>query len=303
MDISMNIAGVWSKVDKDVEKSAKLIKDAGFDAVDFDLCGMVNDDHEFNGDDYVEIAKRYRAIIESNGLYVNQTHTPFTFKSCDYDNEEYYNNVILKRMVRSLEISAILGAETAIVHPLHYSEYHGFEEDWFNKNMSYYRYLLPYCKEFGVKMCVENMFRRDPRRKYIAHDTCSRKEEFIRYVDTLDSEYVVACLDVGHVGLPVQDDEAWDMAYALGHDRLQALHIHDNDYQNDRHLAPYSGIIDWQKVAKALGEIDYSGVFTYEITARTLDTVDMEFLPVTLKYYADIAKHICDMIDRSRPQK
>ena len=37
----MNIAGVWSKVDKDVEKSAKLIKAAGFDAVDFDLCEMV----------------------------------------------------------------------------------------------------------------------------------------------------------------------------------------------------------------------------------------------------------------------
>lgn len=299
MDISLNISCVWGKFGKDVAESVRYIKDAGFDAIDFDLCGMVADEHEFNGDDYREIAKKYRAIIEEAGLYVNQTHTPFTFSK--WDNEEHFNNVILPRTIRSLEISGILGAETAIVHPLHYSEYHGLEEEWFERNMAFYRALLPYCEKYGVKLCVENMFRRDPRRKIIAHDTCSRKEEFVRYVDTLDSKWAVACLDVGHVGLPVQDDEAQDLVRALGHDRLQALHIHDNDYQNDRHLAPYSGIIDWVEVAKALGEIDYTGVFTYEISGRAITNVDMEFLPVTLKYFADIARHICDMIDRNRP--
>ena len=301
MDISLNIASVWKRYGKDAGKAAKLIKAAGFDAVDFDLCPMDEDDDRFNRDDYRELAKECRRQIEAEGLYVNQTHVPFTFKN--WDNEEHFNNVIFPRTVRSLEISAILGAQTAIVHPLHYSEYHGHEEEWFEKNMAFYRSLIPYCEKYGIKMCVENMFRRDPRRKYIAHDTCSRKEEFIRYVDTLNSPYVVACLDVGHVGLPVQDDEAWDFVRALGHDRLQALHIHDNDYQNDRHAVPYSGIMNWAEIAKALGEIDYTGVFTYEISAAYFNNVDDEFLPVKVKYVADIARHLCDIIDRNRPAK
>lgn len=301
MDISMNMGGVLKKYGRNVAEAAKAIKAAGFDAVDFDLCGMDEDDCEFNGDGYRELAARYRAEIEATGLYVNQTHTPFTFKN--WDNEEHYNNVIYPRIVRSLEISALLGAEIAIVHPLHYAEYHGHEEEWFERNMVFYRSLLPYCEKYGIKIAVENMFRGDPRRKRIAHDTCSRKEEFIRYVDTLNSEYVVACLDVGHVGLPVQDDEAYDVARALGHDRLKALHIHDNDYQNDRHVPPYYGIMNWTEIAKSLGEIDYTGVFTYEIGSRSFATVEDEFMPVTLKYFADIARHITSMIDRSRPAK
>ena len=301
MKISLNIACVWRRFGCEPAEVTKLIKSAGFDAIDFDLCPMVEDGDRFNQDNYKELAIRFRKEIEDAGLYINQTHTPFTFHG--YRDPERFEKVIFPRMVRSLEISALLGAETAVVHPLHYSEYHGHEEEWFEKNMEYYRSLLPYCEKFGIKLCVENMFRRDPRRKYIAHDTCSKKEEFIRYVDTLNSPYAVACLDVGHVGLPVQDDEAWDFVRALGHDRLQALHIHDNDYQNDRHAVPYSGIMNWAKIAEALGEIDYTGVFTYEISGVYFDNVDDEFLPVKLKYLADIARHLCDIIDRNRPAK
>lgn len=299
MDISLNIACAWKRFGKDPKEAARLIKAAGFDAVDFDLCDMANDDDRFNQDNYRELALEFRKQIEAEGLYVNQTHTPFTFQN--WDNEEFYNNVIFPRMVRSLEISALLGAETAIIHPLHYSEYNGHEEEFFEKNMEYYRSFIPYCEKYGIKICVENMWQRDPRRKYIVHDTCSRKEEFIRYVDGIGSEYAVACLDVGHVGLPIQDDEAHDVVRALGHDRLKALHIHDNDYKGDLHMVPYSGKMDWLELGRALGEIDYTGVFTYEISALYTNNIDDEFMPVALKYFADVARHICDIADRNRP--
>ena len=97
--------------------------------------------------------------------------------------------------------------------------YKGHEEEIFQINMDFYRRLIPYCKEYGVKIAVENMWQRDKLRKCIVNDTCNTSAEFIRYVDNLDSEYVVACLDLGHVGLPLRDDEAQDMIRALGHDR------------------------------------------------------------------------------------
>ncbi len=302
MDISLNIACMWGRYEKrydeDLSKAARIIKEAGFDAVDFDLCTMEQEDDRFNKDGYREIAKNCRRLIEAEGLYVNQTHAPFHFKG--WEDKEYYETVIYPRFVRCIEISALLGASTVIIHPLHYMEYHGNEEALFEKNVAFYKSLVPYCEKYGIKVCVENMWQRDKRRNYIVHDTCSRKEEFVRYVDAIDSEYIVACLDVGHVGLPLQDDEAADVVRALGHNRLQALHIHDNDYKSDGHMIPYSGMMNWEDIGKALGEIDYQGVFTYEIHGKYFNVIDDEFLPVALKYVADIAKHIANIADRNR---
>ena len=302
MKISMNISSLYSKYTCDEKiKCMQVCKDAGFDAVDFSLCEMVDDASEFNGDDYREIALMYRKAADEMGLVINQTHAPFRFKN--WTDEEHYNNVIYPRTVRSLEISAILGATVAVVHPLHYSEYHGHEEEFFDLNMEFYKSLIPYCREYGIKCGIENMWRHDPRRRYIVHDTCSRKEELIRYVDTLDSEYMVVCLDVGHVGLPLQDDEAHDFVRALGHDRLQSLHIHDNDYKDDQHITPYAGKMNWAELMKSLGEIDYTGYFTYELNGKYVDTADDGFVPIAVKYTYDVAKYLTDIAEANRPKK
>ena len=302
MRISMNISSLFAKYTRNEKiKCMQICKDAGFDAVDFSLCEMIDDASEFNGDNYRELAMGYRKAADDMGLAITQTHTPFNFKN--WDDSEYFNNVIFPRMVRSLEISAILGAEVAVVHPLHHDQYHGREEEWFERNMEYYKSLIPYCKEYGVKCGVENMWQRDPVRKYITHDTCSTKEEFVRYLDTLNSEYMIGCLDVGHVGLPMQDDEAHDFVRALGHDRLQSLHIHDNDYKGDQHIMPYSGKMNWEALARALGEIDYTGDFTYELGGGYVDTADDGFVPIAVKYAYDVARHIVDMIEANRPIK
>ena len=219
-----------------------------------------------------------------------------------WDNQEYFRDVIVPRIIRCLEISSILGADISVVHPLHHWEYHGHEEEIFNANMEYYRGLIPYCKEYNIKVGVENMWRRDPLRKYISLDTCGTIEEFIRYIDTLDNEYMVACLDVGHVALPMMDERADDFVRALGHDRLKALHIHDNDFIGDQHLLPFLGKMDWGSITKALGEIDYTGDFTYEVGGGFLNTVEDGFVQTAANYMGDVGKFLVGQIDANRPQ-
>ena len=48
-------------------------------------------------------------------------------------------------------------------------------------------------------------------------------------------------------------------------DRVVALHVHDNDGLEDRHVAPYMGILDWERFIKGLKEIKYKGAMTLEI--------------------------------------
>ena len=298
MELSVNVSNLFWRYE--FPKAAELYKNAGFTAVDYSLGEMVADDSVFNSGRWREEAERIRATADALGLKINQTHAPFTFRG--WKDDAVYRDVIYPRLCRSVEISGILGAKVAVMHPLHHFVYHGHEEEIFEANMVFYRSLLPICREYGIKIGIENMYQVDDRRRHIVFDTCAAKEEFVRYIDTLDSEYMVACLDVGHVGLPLQDDEAQDFVRALGHDRLQALHVHDNDYRGDNHDLPYLGKLNWSEITRALGEIDYMGDLTYEINAGLIATADDAFVPIGLRYMADVGKHLIEQIHAARPQ-
>ena len=285
------------------EKSMEYIRNAGFCATDYSLDSMVQDASPWNGAQWRAHAEAVRACADRLGIRINQTHAPFSFSHRLWKDETSYRDIILPRILRALEISGILGAKVAVVHPIHHDVYQGHEEEMFVRNMDFYRMLIPYAREYRVKIGLENMYQVDARRKCIVDDTCSRSEEFIRYIDTVDSEWVVACLDLGHVGLIQRKDEAWDMIRALGHNRLQSLHVHDNDYRGDQHTIPYLGTMNWEEITRALGEIDYQGDFTYEAGWSFLQRVDDEFLPVSMRYMYDLGQHLMEKINRSRPQK
>ena len=119
-------------------------------------------------------------------------------------------------------------------------------------------------------------------------------------MDTLDSEYMVACLDLGHVGLSFQYDEAQDLIRALGHDRLQALHVHDNNYREDQHYLPFQGKMNWAEITRALGEINYTGDFTYEVNKYFLESVPDSFVQTAANYMGDVGRYLIGEIERNR---
>ena len=301
MKLSLNMGNITCCYD--FEKSLTMARDAGFEAGDYSLMDLVEDDQPFLGENYRALAEAERAICDKVGIPVTQTHAPFTFAAKLWDDPNTYRDVVLPRMIRSLEVSGILGAEVCVVHPVHHMVYHGHEEEIFERNMDFYRTLIPYAKEYGVKIGVENMFQHDKLRGHIIADTCSTSKEFIRYIDTLDSPQITACLDVGHVALPMSDETAADVIRALGHDRLGALHIHDNDFKRDRHDLPYLGKLDWPAITKALGEIDYQGDFTYEVNGVFLFDREESFHPVGLKIMADVGHYLVDQVEKNRPAK
>lgn len=284
------------------EKSIDIYKAAGFDAIDYSLMRMVYDDNPMNGTNYRELAREVRRVVEKKGMTVNQTHAPFGFKPEQWDQEELFEGVVMPRMERSVEISGILGADVVVIHPIHHTRYQGHEEEVFERNMAFFRRLIPHAEKANVKIGVENMLQRDPLRQNYVADACSTPAEFVRYIDTLNSDCITACVDVGHAVLPSGSGPVADMIRALGHDRLGALHVQDNDYKNDLHLAPYMGILDWKEIAKALGEIDYKGDFTYEVNRSILTGVgrDDGYLPIGAKFMADVGKYLCAEIDRNR---
>lgn len=51
---------------------------------------------------------------------------------------------------------------------------------------------------------------------------------------------------------------------------LKMVHINDNFAEDDVHLAPFLGRIDWQQTMKALKEIGYSGSMNLEVKCNAL---------------------------------
>ena len=112
-----------------------------------------------------------------------------------------------------------------------------------------------------MKIATENMWNwKDGRASFAA---CSTPEDFIAHLNVVNDEDFVACLDVGHAEMMGNDVSAVKMIKALNN-KLQALHLHDNDKHHDSHQIPFSMLIDFNQIAKALKEIEYNGYLTLE---------------------------------------
>lgn len=279
------------------EKAIRMLAEAGFDAIDYSMFGMVDPDHILNGETAFAYVDHLKEVADECGVVFNQAHAPFSFRN--WDDEEHYNSFIFPTVVRALELAARMGVKIIVVHPIHHLPYEENAEKLYEMNMAYYGALIPYCEKFGIKVATENMWERDKKRGYIQHDTCSRAAEFNRYLDDLNSEWIVGCLDLGHCGLVGVDADK--MIREMGAKHIHALHVHDNDHISDAHIEPYGGKMDWKAITKALGEVGYQGDFTFEAD-NFFNPMDEEFLPVAAKYLHDIGRWMIGQIEAAKQE-
>lgn len=280
------------------KEAIRLIKEAGFDGYDASMFSMVRKDDEcgYNTDGYRQYAESLRSYADSIGLECLQAHAPFPSTRPDDDE---YNEMAYSQIVRSIEIASILGAPIIIVHPVQHLDYRIYKEELFNMSMDFYKSLIPYAEKFNVKIAVENMFQTSTvRNNTIVDSTCAHKDEFIRYIDSLNSPYITACLDIGHTN--VVSDNPSNMIEALG-DRIGCFHIHDNNGIRDLHTLPFLGNLDWHEITKSIAKIGYSGHFTYEADSF-MYRMDNELIPTALKFMEQVGRHLIGLIEKYKKE-
>ncbi len=270
-----------------IKKTIDILADAGYDAIDFSQTAKEIYEEKPDKKYYTEIRK----YAEDKGLNFNQSHAPFHSSS----NDELWNKKRFNEIAMSIQKASFLGAENIVVHPCQHLEYdiEGNDEKLFEYNMKFYSDLLPYCEEFGVNVAVENMWQSTG--DIINHSTCSKAEEFIRYIDELNSPYIVACLDIGHAAL-VREDVA-TFIRKLGKNRLRSLHVHDVDGKNDLHTLPFYGSVNWNKIMSALKEIGYEGDFTYEADGF-MSKLPKELMPEAEKFMCKTGRYLINLFNQ-----
>ncbi len=278
---------IGSLLNRPVKEALDIVKKADFDCADFSF-DVLPKTTLLALSDELETYRDLRRYADSIGLPFNQAHAPFASSTGDPEQDA----VIFRRIANSITLAGILGVKHIVVHPKQHLPYRYNETVLKEMNYDFYRALIPYAEEAGVKIAIENMWKKNPAQTHIDHSVCSHVEEHIEYVDMLGSPVFEACLDIGHCAL-VGEDPAQSIR-CLGHDRLHALHVHDLDFVTDMHTLPGCSKIDFKPVLKALHDIDYDGEFTLE-ASKFPRGFDFDFQPEAVAFMAKRARFLAEM--------
>ena len=254
---STEIRSIANKVGE--RRAVELIAKAGFDGWDFSMLSMVKYDwgkrtcapnsHPLAGNEAYRFARELRKIGEDCGIVCNQSHAPYPT----------YCKEIADTFERCLELTAEAGGEICVIHPDNFKSAEENAEMFFR--------LLPVAKACNVKIAAENMWTWSDEKGCACDAACSSPKSFLDHLNIINDEHFVACLDIGHAEIFGLNTSAVEMINALG-DKLQSLHIHDNDKRGDLHRIPFSHSIDFDAVASALKRINYSGFLTLEAVSH-----------------------------------
>ena len=225
-----------------------IFANAGIEGMDFN-----NDAGEYYTAQHDE--SFYRELgdyAREKGITICQAHAPFpsSFPEEERSEKRFWE------IVQGMKNASFLGAPMIVVHPCTHLDFNieGNPEKLFDYNLAFYRRLIPYAEEFGIKIAIENI-------GWVS--ITSTPERLNRLYDTLDNPVFTVCFDVGHCLLEgVAPDEA---IRKIGHRLIDGCtHVHDNSGDADTHTLPFYGKVDWESVMKALAEIGYKGDLNYE---------------------------------------
>ena len=290
-----------------IDKTFEMVKEAGFDAVDFGLdvyytwpdiktgapCEQLT-----NRDKIEELISEINAASKKHGIAVHQMHAVFPIYFADHPD---FTKNVYATYISSIEICHRVGCKLLVIHP----SFGGYEstpalkdKEW-EMNIEMYSSLIPYLEKWDVTCLLENMWVWENKAKKIYGGICADMHEANEYIDELNriagKELFGFCFDVGHALIIGYDPY---VAIKLLGKRMKTMHIHDNNGFDDSHLCPYMGIGDWERFILALKETGYDGALSFE----TAGTQSHAFKPTelwasTLKLIADTGKYFAKRLD------
>lgn len=234
----------------------RKIREHGFEAIDYNLVNTQDEIFTCATQQATQIiAEEYRQVKDA-GLFVSQVHGPWRWPARDATVEDRAER--RDKMIRSMEMGLQLNCKNWVIHPI---MPYGHEEagstdavrTW-DANMEFMTDLLQMAKTMDITICLENL----PMLNY----SMATVEAVLNFVHQINDEHFKICLDTGHAAI-FKEAAIGNVVRMLGN-KIQVLHVHDNRWQQDLHLPPYMGVINWEDFGRALREVQFEGVLSLE---------------------------------------
>ena len=232
------------------QERMKAIKSAGFD-------GVILLWADYFDADYNEFPK----YAEKEGLFVENTHAPYKYANSIWE-DSITGNEYTSHIIRCIEDCSHYNIATLVVHPIN-----GVTPlPQTTIGLQRFERIVDYAEKLNINIAIENQ----------------GNPEYIDYVfSNIKSDKLRFCFDSGHEKLYSPQLDLLD----LYGDRLIALHLHDNNGNNDAHALPFTGLVDWAKISQKLKTINYNGAIALETLNKGFEDIadPVEFLGIALE--------------------
>jgi sugar phosphate isomerase/epimerase len=215
------------------------VRDAGFAAVEI-FCARPHIDYR----DKAQIRELGHWFRDSK-LQLHSVHSPI-YNDDVWGRSGPQSIVDITETTKARRIAIVdevkRALEIADVIPFRYLVQHfgttgqEFEERRIDSGFSSLEEIKVFAGQRGVQVLLENI----PN----GHSTAERLNHFLGQTH-LDLGY---CFDIGHAHL----SEGIDHEYELMKERIRSTHLHDNNGDEDSHLFPFKGTIDWRRAMELL---------------------------------------------------
>ena len=196
-----------------------------------------------------------RLAMEDLSLHLNSLHIHLEIFD-DYDLATLDATQRDKTLIayrQAVEVMAALGGGILVTHHIQIPEpdepLHAEKRSAFLDNLNT---VAEYAAPREVSFAVENVPRGYTR----------KPTRLVDLMTDLGAPNVGVVIDTGHQNIV---DDPVEALRTIG-EHLITLHLHDNHGEQDEHLLPGRGTVDWDGVVGALDEIEYPGVFMYELS-------------------------------------
>lgn len=224
----------WFGYQIESKERFKLIKEAGFDNVSL-----------WWGDEFADYDVNISllpAMARVAGLEVENVHAPY--QKTNYIWTDSINaEDIVKRYMNCIIDCSQHSIPTAVIHLTSGDTPPPVSQIGLYRIKS----LVEMAERKSVNIALENL----------------RKPEYLEYVfSNIQSNRLGFCYDSGHENC---FSHGADLLGKYGN-KLMALHLHDNDGNDDQHRIPGEGTINWDSIVTNIQSTSYKGAMTLEVT-------------------------------------
>ncbi len=216
-----------------------------------------------------EKIKQHKRVIESFSGRIS-IHGPFvgirqTHMDC------LLKEAVKKRMQMTYEMAKELRPETLVLHSGIIGDIKRWDlvDFWLEETINFWKEEIKRYENEGIKIVIENLVEETP-------------EILIKLCDTVNSDFFALCLDIGHMNV-FSELSPSDWVKKMDK-RLQYVHLHDNNGENDEHLPVGKGNIDFEIFFDSIKNSENDIIIALELDHSTPEEKIDNLIEVTKKY-------------------
>jgi len=247
----------------DPEPYLRLMAEAGFTHVHW--CHHWRSDFLYADSEIAQIGR----WLDAYHLRLIDVHGSEGVEKFWYAPQEYARLAGVELVKNRIDLAARLGGDAVVMHvypPTLHPDFASFNELLFDQIRRSLDDIETYARERNVRIALENLidFPAIEAGVVDAVHATDNADLIGRLLSIYDPAFLGFCFDSGHAML------GWDrvVRFAPFFERLIALHLHDNDGISDQHLPLYTGVVDWERIARLIAASPYAKPLTFELSIR-----------------------------------